>query len=143
MLAAQGRKVLVVESVERLLEAATRDAFTDLLTLVANDRSWQVILTCRDYSADLVRSCFLERIGHSIVTVPVLDDQELHEVEAVHPTLSRPLRNPALRQLLRNPYILDKALQIPWSEDCPLPQSERADYNRPIRGYLREFISKR
>ena len=26
---------------------------------------------------------------------------------------------------MRNPYVLDKALQIPWSEERPLPQSER------------------
>lgn len=54
-LAGQGRKVMLVESVERLLEASTRDAFTDLLTLVSRDKSWGIILTCRDYSADLVR----------------------------------------------------------------------------------------
>jgi hypothetical protein len=127
ILAGQGRKVMLIESVERLLEASTRDAFTDLLTLVAKDRSWQIILTCRDYSADLVRSCFLEsaRVGHSIITVPPLDDGELEEVGAAHPTLARPLANAALCRLLRNPYVLDKALQIPWSEDRPLPQSER------------------
>jgi hypothetical protein len=127
VLAAHGRKVLLVESVERLLESSTRDAFTDLLTLVARDRSWQLVLTCRDYSADLVRTCFLEaaKIGHSVVTVPPLDDGELQEVETSHPALARPLRSAALRRLLRNPYILDKALQIPWSEDRPLPQSER------------------
>jgi hypothetical protein len=127
MLAAQGRKVLLVESVERLLEASTRDAFTDLLTLVARDKSWQLVLTCRDYSADLIRTCFLgaAKVGHSVVTVPPLGDGELQEVEAAHPTLARPLANPALRRLLRNPYFLDKALQIAWSEECPLPQSER------------------
>lgn len=127
VLAAQGRKVLLIESVERLLEASTRDAFTDLVTLVRNDRSWQVILTCRDYSADLVRSCFLAGPGvvHSTVAVPPLNDKELQKVEKVYPSMSRPLSNPALRNLLRNPYILDKALQIPWSDDRPLPQSER------------------
>lgn len=127
ILAAQGRKVLLVESVERLLEASTRDAFTDLLTLVARDRSWQLVLTCRDYSADLVRTCFLEaaNVGHSVVTVPPLDDEELREVEAAYPMLARPLANPALRCLLRNPYVLDKALQIPWQQERPLPQSER------------------
>lgn len=127
VLAAQGRKVLLVESVERLLEASTRDAFTDLLTLVAKDRSWQLVLTCRDYSADLVRTGFLEAasIGHSVVAVPPLDDGELAEVEAANPTLARPLANPALRRLLRNPYVLDKALQISWSDDRPLPQSQR------------------
>ena len=127
VLAAQGRKVLLIESVERLLEASTRDAFTDLVTLVRSDRSWQVILTCRDYSADLVRGCFLSGPGvvHSMVAVPPLNDEEMEKVEEAYPSLSRPLSNLALRNLLRNPYILDKALQIPWSDDRPLPQSER------------------
>ncbi len=127
ILAGQGRKVMLVESVERLLEASTRDAFTDLLTLVSRDKSWAIILTCRDYSADLVRACFLEsaRVGHTVVTIPLLDDGELHEVASVYPMLTRPLANATLRRLLRNPYVLDKALQISWSEERPLPQSER------------------
>lgn len=127
ILAGQGRKIMLIESVERLLEAGTRDAFTDLLTLVAKDRSWQLILTCRDYSADLVRTCFLQssQVGHSVVTVPLLDDRELQEVEYAFPALALPLANTALRRLLRNPYILDKALQISWRESQSLPQSER------------------
>jgi hypothetical protein len=127
ILTSQGRKVLLVESVERLLEKSTRDAFTDLLTLVARDKSWRLVLTCRDYSADLVRACFLEsaKVGHSVVTVPLLDDEELEEVRGAHPTLTHPLSNAALRQVLRSPYVLDKALQIPWSEERPLPQRER------------------
>ncbi len=127
ILAGQGRKVLLVESVERLLEKSTRDAFTDLLTLVARDKSWRLVLTCRDYSADLVRTCFLEtaRVGHSVVTVPPLNDEELEEVRAAYPTLARPLANAALRQVLRNPYVLDKALQISWAEERLLPQNEQ------------------
>jgi conflict system STAND superfamily ATPase len=127
ILAGHDRKILLVEGVERLLEKSTRDAFADLLTLVARDKSWCLILTCRDYSTDLFRACFLEsaRIGHSVVTVPSLDDEELAEVEAAHPMLARPLANATLRRILRNPYVLDKALQIRWTEDRSLPQSER------------------
>ena len=90
ILAGQGRKILLVESVERLLEKSTRDAFTDLLSLVASDRSWRMMLTCRDYSTDLVRECFLESasVGHSVVAVHPLDDEELAVVEAAHPTLT-------------------------------------------------------
>lgn len=126
ILAGQGRKVMLVESVERLLEASTRDAFSDLLTLVSRDKSWRVILTCRDYSIDLVRTCFLEsaRIGHAVVVVPPLDDQELHDVETIYPILVSPLTNEMLRKLLRNPYVLDKALQISWSNERLLPQTE-------------------
>ena len=127
ILAGQSRKVMLVESVERLLEKSTRDAFTDLLRRAAKDKSWCLVLTCRDYSTDLVRSAFLEsaQVIHSVVTVPPLDDEELEKVKAVHPSLSRPLANTALRWVLSNPYVLDKALQIQWSEERPLPQSER------------------
>ena len=127
IMAGQDRKVLLVESVERLLEKSTRDAFDDLLTFVVKDKGWRLLLTCRDYSTDLVQSAFLghSSVIHSAVTVPPLDDEELGEVEATHPVLARPLANAALRRVLSNPYVLDKALQIHWSEERPLPQSER------------------
>lgn len=127
ILAGQGRKVVLVESVEWLLEKSTRDAFTDLLTLASRDESWRLVFTCRDYSADLVRNGLLEpsKVSHAVVMIPPLEDAELKEVESVYPTLARPLANAALRRLLRNPYVLDKALQICWSDERPLPQSER------------------
>jgi len=127
ILAGQDRKVLLIESVERLLEKSTRDAFSDLLTLAAADKSLRIVLTCRDYSTDLVRASFLAsaRIDHFVIVIPQLDDAELSEVEASLPTLALPLANPALRRVLRNPYFLDKALQISWSAARPLPENER------------------
>jgi hypothetical protein len=127
ILASQDRKVLLIESVERLLEKSTRDAFTDLLTLSATDKGLRIVLTCRDYSTDLVRACFLDsaRVSHSLIKVPPLNDAELAEVEAAHPSLARPLANGPMRRVLRNPYILDRALQISWSAERPVPESER------------------
>lgn len=127
ILAGQDRKLLLIESVERLLEKSTRDAFTDLLTLAVKDKTLHIILTSRDYSTDLVRACFLDaaNIEHSVVTVPLLNDDELEEVEVAHPELNFPLSNPALRRILSNPYIIEKALSISWSADRPLPEGER------------------
>jgi hypothetical protein len=127
ILAGQERKVLLVESVERLLEKSMREAFNDLLRIVAGDASFQVLLTCRDYSADQVRASFLAalQIAHSVVEVPVLDDTDLKEVETAYPDLARPLAHPPLRGILRNPYLLDKALLISWAPERPLPESER------------------
>lgn len=127
ILAGQDRKVLLLESAERLLEKSTREAFSDLLRLAAGDKSFQVVLTCRDYSADQVRTSFLATAGidHAVVEVPRLNDAELKEVEAAYPDLARPLAHPPLRRILRNPYLLDKALQISWAADRPLPESER------------------
>jgi len=127
ILAAQDRKLIVVESIERLLEKPTRDAFTDLITLISDDAGMSVTLTCRDYPIDQVRASFLQpaRIKHAVVAVPPLDDAELTEVETALPMLASPLKSPALRGILRNPYFLDKALEISWSADRPLPECER------------------
>ena len=127
ILAGQDRKIMLVESVERLLEASTRDAFSDLLRLVDKDPSWRLLLTCRDYSVDLVRTAFLDNLGivHSVLTVGPLDDTELATIESSYPAITRPLASPPLRSLLRIPYVLDMALRMPWQEDQPLPSNER------------------
>ena len=127
ILAAQGRKIVLVESVERLLEKTTRDAFSDLIALAAADCTMYIILTCRDYSIEQVCASFLRPAGisHVIVSVPPLEDTELAEVEKALPALAFPLKNPPLRNILRNPYFLDKALEISWSAARPVPESER------------------
>jgi len=128
LMAGQSRKVVLVESIERLLEASTREAFSDLLNLVKRDHSWRLVLTCRDYSSELIRSSLLQFVGvsHSVLPIPGLDDSELQIVESRVVKLSRPLSSPRLRVLLRNPYLLDKASQMDWPTDRPLPDDERA-----------------
>lgn len=127
ILGAQGRKVLVVESVERLLEKPTRDAFSDLMTLAQGDDGLGILMTCRDYSVEQVQASFLQAAGidYAVIEVPPLDDAELQEIQAAFPSLAVPLANPALREILRNPYFIDKALQIPWDAGRPLPENER------------------
>jgi hypothetical protein len=127
ILGAQGRKVLIIESVERLLEKPTRDAFSDLLTLVQGDSDFRVIMTCRDYSVEQVHASFLQLAGidHTVVEVPPLNETELQEIMTAFPSLAVPLGNPALCEILRNPYFIDKALQIPWELGPSLPESER------------------
>src|SRR5690606_29271079 len=57
-LSAHGRVVIHVESMERLLEATDRAAFSDLLAMVGKEPGWQLLLTCRGYSSETVRSAF-------------------------------------------------------------------------------------
>lgn len=127
ILGAQERKVVLVESVERLLEKTTRDAFTDLMMLAADDSGLRILLTCRDYSVEQVRASFLQphRISHAVVRVPPFDDTELAEAEVAFPALAIPFMSAALRDLLRSPFVLDKATGIPWTSEKSLPQTER------------------
>lgn len=127
VLAAQPRKILLIESVERLLEAPTREAFSDLLSIVGDDPTWRLILTCRDYSVDLLRAALLQPAGsaHAVVNIPPLADDELAEVETHFPPIGLLLKNDRLRALLRNPYILDMATRTDWSAAERLPETER------------------
>jgi hypothetical protein len=140
LLAGQGRKLLMVESVERLLEASVRDAFSDLLALAKRDESWRIILTCRDYSIDVVRSSFLEHAGlpHALVSIPQLTDEELTQAVDAFPKLRRPATNAMLRRLFHHPYLLDKAARMQWPEDQPLPQDERSFHRKVWRELVRK-----
>ncbi len=127
-LAAQGRKVLLVESVERLLEASVRDAFSDLLRLAQQDRSLQLVLTCRDYSVETVRTSLLDRAGLevSVLEVPPLTDEELGQAVQEVPGLRSAVEDTTLKKLLRYPYLLDKAAGMDWSNAGTFPGDERA-----------------
>lgn len=140
LLAAQSQKVIVIESVERLLEASVRDSFSDLFRLIERDKSWKVVLTCRAYSIDLVVASFLDHLGlpYSIVNVPELNDDELLEVEKAIPQLALPLSSERLRGILRNPYILDKAARMSWPQGESLPQNVREFRRRFWKDIVRE-----
>lgn len=127
ILAGQGRKLILVESVERLLEASVRDAFADLLNLSQRDRSLGLLITCRDYSLETVSSALLGQAGiaFKVIEVPPLADEELDQALASVPHLSNALQHEGLKRLLRSPYILDKAAQMDWSDTEDLPTNER------------------
>ena len=126
LLAGQDRKIILIESVERLLEHSVRDGFSHLLNLAVRDRSVQILLTVRDYSLETVRTAFLASAGlaHKVFTVSALTDEELDKVEECVPSLGRPLQDSQLRSLLRTPYVLDIAARLEWSDDL-FPASAR------------------
>jgi hypothetical protein len=77
---------------------------------------------------DTVRAALLDSVNikHSVIEIGSLSDDELTDVLVHCPELSKPLSNRALKKLLANPYFLDKAAKMAWSDDRPLPESEKA-----------------
>lgn len=126
LLAGYDRKIILIESVERLLEHSARDAFSHLLNLAVSDRSVQLLLTVRDYSLETVRNAFLVPAGLSplVYDVPPFSSDELDELQAEVPSLRLPLRDSQLRSFLRTPYLLDMASRLKWS-DTSYPASAR------------------
>ena len=128
LLAAQERAVLHVESLERLLEHPTRDAFSDLIRIVERCHNVRLLLTCRDYSLATALTSFFGQstLSREVVEVLPLDDQELKEIANSLPQLANPLSNPSLKQLLRIPYFLDMAARMDWTGEQVMPSDVRA-----------------
>ena len=126
LLAGYDRKIILVESVERLLEHSVRDAFAHLLNLAVIDGSVQLLLTVRDYSLETVRNAFLVPAGLSpfVYSVPPFTSDELDELQAGVPSLALPLQDSELRTFLQTPYLLDMASRLVWS-DKSYPASAR------------------
>jgi len=121
ILGSQSRIVILVESIERLLEKPTRDAFADLLALVAGNSAIRLIMTCRDYSIDLVRASFLNRIALPLRKCLRLTIQNCRRSNS-HSGSRAAIEEPALRAILRESVFLDKALDMSWPSDRPLPR---------------------
>jgi hypothetical protein len=126
LFALHDRKFLLIESVEKLLEAQDRDAFAMLLETVAKDATWQVILTCRLHAITMVQDAFFTPLGlfPAKVNVPILDDFELDAVLAQVSSLSLVAKTPRIRALLRNPWYLDKAYSVDWTKEKSRPVDE-------------------
>ena len=123
LLGSQERVLMHVESLERLLEHSTRDAFSDLVGIVERCHNVRLLLTCREHSIDTVVDSFfgLSVQNPGVIRLPPLRDEELDEVEASLPQLAAPLSDPELRQLLRSPYFLEMGAKIDWASGTAVP----------------------
>ena len=112
-------KFILIESVERLLESTARDSFLMLLSQLKADTTWRVIMTCRQHSVLLVQEAFLRPLSIPAIEimVPPLADIELKYVAQQIPQLERLIANTKTRNLLRNPWYLDKACSINWKDE--------------------------
>lgn len=89
-------KFLLIESVERLLEAQHREGFFMFLETVAADPSWRIVLTCRQHATQMVREAFLYPLNLDCVEVlvPLLSDEELDVVLNKVTSLSKVAMHP-------------------------------------------------
>ena len=123
LLGAQERVLIHVESVERLLEHPVRDAFADLVRIAEECENVHLLLTCRDYAAAAAVSSFFNQgnLTPAVIAVPPLSDLDLNEVATSLPGLEVPFSNPRIKDLLRNPFLLDLAAKLDWLGEYDLP----------------------
>ena len=129
-----------IESLERLLEHPTRDAFSDLVTIAGRHPNVRLLLTCRDQAAQPAISAFFERskVECGKVKVPPLDAEEMQQVKDKLPHLGIPLSQKGLDRLMRIPYYLDKTAEMSWSNRDEIPLDIKAFRGKCWRDVIRK-----
>ncbi len=92
-----------------------------LLNRLMEDPTWRVVLTCRQHAVSMMEDAFLRPlgVGHVEIATPLLNNTELEEVVQAVPGLQSIVSNARTRDLLRNPYFLDKVCSIDWATESP------------------------
>ena len=134
------RKIVVhVESLERLLDHSTQQAFSDLVGIAERCPSVCLLVTCRDQAFPDVWSAFFERSSLTFgeVKVPPLNEEEIMEVKAAFPNLGILLSRPGLSRLLCILYFLDMAANMGWSDPHDVPLNCKAFREKCWRARVR------
>ena len=112
-LSAIPKKIIFIDSFEKLLEGDPDNAFRQLMHVLDGAKDVRVIATSRTYAVNLLIQKYA-LINASVVEVPLLTEGEDGEVEQIlvaFPRLRPLATNSQIRQVLRSPKYLDYAVQ--------------------------------
>ncbi|SEW56405.1 AAA family ATPase [Chitinophaga arvensicola] len=109
----KGDKVLLIDSIEKLLETANADTIIDFFALLKRRTDLKIILTCRSYAVEQLNIKFLNQFPtYQAYMVSMLSEDELDSVCINYPNIKVLLSKDALKKILRIPFNLDKATLI-------------------------------
>ncbi len=106
-------KILVIESIEKILELDHQEAFVDLLQFIRQQEGWTIIATGRDYAFQLLSFNFLQQnqINFSSVNIEGFSEEQVEQVCEHIPELKTLISNDALVDILRIPFFIDIAVR--------------------------------
>lgn len=106
-------KILVIESLEKVLELNYQDAFVDLLQYIKRQSGWTIIATGRDYAYQQITFNYLQPsdIQFDSVNVEGLTKEQVEQVCDHIPELKELVSNDSLAELLKVPFFIEIAVR--------------------------------
>lgn len=102
-------KLIVIDSLEKLLEANPENAFQQFLTKIKSLKDVKVIFTSRAYAVNLILQKYYITDVEAI-EVELLSDEELDKALLHFPSLKPYFENPGIKEILRSPKYLQFAV---------------------------------
>lgn len=106
-------KILVIESLEKVLELNYQDAFVDLLQYIKRQMGWTIIATGRDYAYQQLTFNYLQpsAIQFGSVNIEGLTTEQVTQVCEHVPKLAELISNDSLAELLKVPFFIEIAVR--------------------------------
>lgn len=106
-------KILVIESLEKVLELNHQDAFVDLLKYIKRQVGWTIIATGRDYAYQQLTFNYLQpsAIQFDSVNIDGLTTDQVSKVCENIPELTGLISNDSLTELLKVPFFIEIAVR--------------------------------
>ncbi|KPH94810.1 hypothetical protein AMS58_09845 [Pseudoalteromonas porphyrae] len=106
-------KILVIESLEKVLELNYQDAFIDLLQYIKKQTGWTIIATGRDYAYQQLTFNYLQpsTIQFDSVNVEEFTTDQVAQVSEHIPELTGLISNDSLTELLKVPFFIEIAVR--------------------------------
>jgi len=125
-LLANGTSTVVIDSLEKGLEARNSGALEELLTLIRRNKMARLCVTARSYALNPLFVNFLYSFSIQVINVPFLTDKEIIEAVAKTPLESVVLKDDRVREVFRAPFYIQLALNYILA-GIPLPQVSAND----------------
>lgn len=106
-------KILVIESLEKILELNLDNAFIDLLQFLKKQTGWKIIASGRDYAYQQIMFNYLQPRGilYESINIGPFSDDQIEELGNKLPALKTLLQNQSLNELLHIPFYIELAMR--------------------------------
>lgn len=106
-------KILVIESLEKVLELNYQDAFVDLLQYIKRQAGWTIIATGRDYAYQQLTFNYLQpsSIQFDCVNIEGFSEDQVTQIYEYIPGLTGLISNDSLTELLKVPFFIEIAVR--------------------------------
>ncbi|MEN9847991.1 MAG: hypothetical protein RL368_731 [Pseudomonadota bacterium] len=128
------KKLLVLESFEKVLELNQTVAFKDLLSFLKENIGWTVIATGRDYASSQLTFNYLKPTDIQWKDLPVtpLSDSELERIYQENTTLASFSKNNELNKLLHIPFWTQLAIRVTEAGERFTSESTQASFRDAV-----------
>lgn len=105
------KKILVIESLEKVLELSNSNAFRDLLYFINQQTGWTVITTCRDYAYQKILFQYIEplKVKFANININEFTSEQVDYLSQKIPSLQGILCSQNITDLTRNPFFIELA----------------------------------